>query len=288
MPGLLELWGSGEPDHVRSPGAACCTIARVRSLIIADAHVGQRPGDAEAMVELVERAAADGVGEIIYLGDVCQYLIGIEKLWTGSVRTVVKAWDTVRAAGVRIVLVEGNRDFFLDEPDLAAHIDASGLSYELSAAGRRFRLAHGDRVNPHDLQYRFWAAVSKSRVARRVARSLPQAVAMRIVRSMEARLAATNRRFRYRKPIKELRAVAEAAWRDGVEVVLWGHFHTPWSYQRDGLVALVVPAWLDFGLSILVEADGAWQLVEKTLTPTEHVPTMDVCLEGRQAKPASR
>ncbi|MCG6964325.1 MAG: metallophosphoesterase family protein [Acidobacteria bacterium] len=257
----------------------------MRTLIIADAHVGQRQGDAAAMAGLIERAVTSGVGEIVYLGDVCQYLIGLEKLWTGTVRTVVAAWDAARAAGVRIVLVEGNRDFFLDEPDLACHIDASGLRYELSAGGRRFRLAHGDRANRRDLQYRFWAAVSKSLVARLVARSLPRGLAMRIVRSMEARLAATNRRFRYRKPVKELRAEAERAWLEGVEVVLWGHFHTPWRYERDGKVALVVPAWLDFGLSILVEPDGTWGLVEKTLTPAEHVPTMDACPDGRQANP---
>lgn len=262
--------------------AACCTIARVKRLVIADAHVGQRQGDTEAMVALIERATGAGIVEIVYLGDVCQYLIGMEKLWTASVRTVVKAWDAARAAGVRVVLVEGNRDFFLDEPDLAAHIDSSGLGYELAAADHRFLLKHGDRVNRRDLQYRFWATVSKSLVARLVARSLPRSVAMRIVRSMEARLAATNRRFRYRKPIKELRAEAEVAWRKGVDVVLWGHFHTPWRYEREGRVALVVPAWLDFGLAVLIEDNGAWGLVEKTLTPARYVPTMDACLDGGQ------
>ena len=229
------------------------------------------------MVDLLRRAVASGVGEVVYLGDVCQYLIGIAKLWTSTTRALVGAWDEARAAGVRIAVVEGNRDFFLDAPELAAHLDWSGRRYEIGAGGTRFRLEHGDRVNRRDLQYRFWAAVSKSAVARAWARLLPRPLAVRIVRSMEARLARTNRRFRYRKPVRDLVAAAESAWRDGVDVQLWGHFHTPWRCERDGRVALIVPAWLEFRLSVLVDSDGAWRLVENTLTPPERLPTMETC-----------
>jgi len=249
----------------------------VRRLIVADAHLGQRTGDLDHMVELLERAAVAGVGEVIYLGDVCQYLIGISKLWTSTTRSLVAAWDEARAAGIRIAVVEGNRDFFLDAPELAAHLDWSGRTYEVEEGGRRFRLIHGDRVNRRDLQYRFWAGVSKSAVARAWARLLPRPVAVRIVRSMEARLARTNRRFRYRKPVRNLVAAAESAWRDGIHVQLWGHFHTPWRCDRGDRVALIVPAWLELRLCVLIEPDGTWRLVENTLTPPDRLPTMETC-----------
>jgi UDP-2,3-diacylglucosamine pyrophosphatase LpxH len=207
------------------------------------------------------------VTEVIYLGDAFQYLIGMSKFWTSAVREVLVAWRSLRRSGVTIGVIEGNRDFFLDAPDLAAEIDWSGLVYDCTAGDRRFRLVHGDKVNRRDLQYRFWSRVSKSAPARLWARWLPRMVAVAIVRSMEARLAETNRKFRYVRPLGSLRRAAEAAWSEGVDVVLWGHFHTTWRYRLDDRLAVILPAWLETGSALLIEADGGCELVEKNLTP---------------------
>ena len=234
--------------------------ATVRRWVIADAHVGQEPGDAGRMAKLVRSAPEHGVGEIVYLGDAFQYLVGMEKLWIEAVRTVLPAWDAVRRRGVRIVLVEGNRDFFLDHPDLAAHRDEAGLVYEFTAGGRRFRAVHGDRVNQRDLAYRFWRRLSKSPLSRLGMAALPRGLARRIVAGMEARLATTNRRFRYEKPVEALRREARAAWAEGGDVLLWGHFHTAWETSEGSRRALVVPAWLRTGTVLTVEPDGAFRL----------------------------
>ncbi len=230
-------------------------------MVIADAHLGQRAGDVEEMVALVRSLPGEGFGELVYLGDVFQYLIGMEKFWTVGVRRVLWAWAEARAAGVRVVLVEGNRDFFLDAPDIAEHRDRSAAVYEVEAGGVRFRMVHGDTVNRSDLNYRFWRAVSKSRVARGWARLLPRGIARSIVASMERRLAATNFRFRYRKPVRALERAARRAWSEGVDVLLWGHFHTAWEIAEGGRRALVVPAWLETGLAVVIEPDGSWRLV---------------------------
>ncbi len=238
-------------------------------LIIADAHVGQRRDDADEMATLVLRAAAAGVGEVIYLGDSFQYLIGMSKFWTVGVRTVLGAWDQVRSRGVRIVLLEGNRDFFLDEPELAARVDWTGRQVQFAAGTRIFRVVHGDRVNLRDFQYIFWSAVSKSLPARLWARLLPRSVAVAIVTRMEARLAATNRKFRYHKPVRDLRRAAEQAWAEGVDVLMWGHFHSRWEWRNGDKVAMVVPAWLDTRSSVLVPEDGGWRLVGADLEPAD-------------------
>jgi UDP-2,3-diacylglucosamine pyrophosphatase LpxH len=175
---------------------------------------------------------------------------------------------------VSIGVVEGNRDFFLDAPELAAEIDWSGLSHDFAAGQRRFRLVHGDKVNLRDLQYRFWSRVSKSTVARLWARLLPRSVAVGIVRSMETRLAATNRRYRYHKPIESLRLAAQSAWSEGVDVLLWGHFHSNWGYTHDDRWAVVLPAWLDTGRAVLIDGNGGVVQVEKNLTPCGPLFTM--------------
>jgi UDP-2,3-diacylglucosamine hydrolase len=246
-------------------GWVCVTMTTVKRLIIADSHVGQGTHDAVAMSALVHRAAASGVEEVIYLGDAFQYLIGMSKFWTSAVRQVMESWRDVRGLGVRIVVVEGNRDFFLDEPDLAAETDWNGRCYEFVSGERRFRLDHGDLVNRRDFQYRFWSKVSKSAVARIWARLLPRHLAIAIVRHMEAHLATTNRKFRYTKPIEDLRRNASSAWAAGIDVLFWGHFHTHWECREGDHMAMIVPAWLETRTSILVSPDGAWHAVDEDL-----------------------
>jgi UDP-2,3-diacylglucosamine pyrophosphatase LpxH len=247
----------------------------VKRLIIADAHVGQRPGDVRDMISMLLNARDLGVTEIIYLGDGFRYLIGMSKFWTAGVGEVMAVWRRLRSEGIRIGIIEGNRDFFLDARDLAAELDWVGLEFEFVAGSRRFRLVHGDKVNLRDLQYRFWSTLSKSRPARVWARMLPRPVAVGIVRSMEARLAETNRRFRYHKPLASLRRAAEEAWNDGVDVLLWGHFHTRWSYSRDQRAAIILPAWLDTGRAVMIDPEGKAVMVEKNLTPCGPLLRMD-------------
>jgi hypothetical protein len=79
----------------------------VTRLIIADAHVGHTGADADDMVRLVGHAADAGFGELIYLGDAFQYLIGMAKFWTPAVRTVLSEWD--RAVILRLGTRFGGR-----------------------------------------------------------------------------------------------------------------------------------------------------------------------------------
>ncbi len=239
----------------------------MKRLVIADAHIGQRADDVHEMEKLLVRAAAAGVGEVIFLGDAFQYLIGMAKFWTPAVREVLALWQTSRQNGVRVLLVEGNRDFFLDHPDIASEIDWSGRCLEFGAGQRRYRLVHGDQINRQDRQYLFWSALSKSAVARLWARLLPRTLAVSIVRNMEARLARTNREFRLRKPIPELRRTADRAWAEGVDVVLWGHFHSFWQYKDGDRQAMVLPAWMNTNCALLVEANGEFSIVDQKLEP---------------------
>lgn len=241
----------------------------MKHLIIADPHVGTREGDAEAMVALLERAERVGVGEVLYLGDAFQYLIGMSKFWTAGVERVLGAWDGFRSRGGVVRLIEGNRDFFLDEEDLARRIDQSALSLEFSVGGVTFRLVHGDKVNQRDFQYLFWSRLSKCLPARLWARWLPRRLAVAIVRKMEARLADTNRRFRYEKPVEALRDEALRSFRRGVDVQLFGHFHTLWTFFDGGKTAMVVPAWLETRQALIVEENGRWHGVDEDLQPVE-------------------
>ncbi len=252
----------------------------MRRLIIADSHVGQSEGDARAMCRVIERASRRGIDEIIYLGDSFQYLIGMAKFWSPAVREVLGCWDFFHSKGGRIVLIEGNRDFFLGEEDLAPHIDHAAEVYEFRAGDQFIRLVHGDRVNEDDRQYLFWARVSKSRPAWMFARLLPRRIAVWIVESMEERLARSNKKYRYTKPVDDLRKAACSAWDEGVTLLLWGHFHSFWHIEDGGRLAMVVPAWLDHSTMLLVEENGEWAFVDNELNAMavpEKAPERERC-----------
>ncbi len=249
----------------------------MKRLIIADAHVGQREGDATVMCRFLRRAAESGCTEIVFLGDAFQYFIGMSKFWNSSVAAVLPAWRELRAQGIGLHLVEGNRDFFLTENELGEFIDGSSRDYEFDAGGTRYRLVHGDRVNLDDSYYLFWSSVSKSAFARLWARLLPRRIAVAIVSHMEAKLARTNQDFRYRKPASHFIREADQAWGEGVDVLLWGHFHTPWNYRAGDLVAMVVPAWLEFRLALLIDEDGRSVFVDEDMVevPWSIVQTLE-------------
>ncbi len=82
---------------VRAAGRRPCgSMAVVKRLIIADAHVGQRTDDVADMVSMLLNARDSGVTEIIYLGDGFQYLIGMSKFWTAGVIEVIETWRLLR------------------------------------------------------------------------------------------------------------------------------------------------------------------------------------------------
>jgi UDP-2,3-diacylglucosamine pyrophosphatase LpxH len=160
--------------------------------VVADSHLGQVDGDLERFAALIAEMVARGVGEAVFLGDLHRSLVGFERFWDDTIRAVLGLLAGLRRGGVRVVLIEGNRDFFLDSRDLDPFRDVVGSAHSFAAGGRRFLLEHGDRVNRRDRAYRVWRAVSKSSAARTCARLLPRWLARRLVSGTERRLAQTR------------------------------------------------------------------------------------------------
>lgn len=225
--------------------------------ILADLHLGQRPGDGEAFVRALAEVRRRGAGELVLLGDVFKALVGFPRFWNEAVKAGLDALGALRDANVRVVIVEGNRDFFLDAPELAPFCDRAGPVHSFAAGGRRFLCEHGDTINRADHLYLFWRGLSKSGPARLWARLLPRRLALRIVHSTEAQLAQTNFTYRNAMPHALLEHAARRHFAAGVDVVLWGHFHRPWRLAEEGREALVLPAWLETRATTWVEPDGA-------------------------------
>ncbi len=230
-----------------------CLVLRA---VLADLHVGQGPGDIDRFVASIASVRRRGAGEVVILGDLFRALVGFPRFWDDTVRRGLGELASLRRDGARVVLVEGNRDFFLDAPALDPFRDAFGTVHSFVAGGRRFLLEHGDLINRADRSYLFWRAVSKSAPARLWARLLPRRLAQRIVLGTESRLRETNFTYRRELPVGDLTAAALRHFAAGVDVVLWGHFHRPWTLRRDGREAYVVPGWLETGAVVWIGDDG--------------------------------
>ena len=230
--------------------------------VFADLHLGQTGGDLERFRVTAAEVRRRRPGEVVFLGDVFRTLVGFPRFWDDTVRAGLEELEAMRRAGARVVLVEGNRDFFLEAEALAPFRDAAVVCHSFTAGGRRFLLEHGDLINVSDWRYRFWRALSKSRTARTWARLLPSPLARRIVRGTEARLARTNFSHRRSVPHDRLAAAAERHFEAGVDVLLWGHFHKPWSVRRGAHQAFVVPGWAETSAVLWVGSDGGMVVAE--------------------------
>jgi UDP-2,3-diacylglucosamine hydrolase len=224
--------------------------------VLADLHLNSVPGDLERFASVLRATRERGAHEVVLLGDLFRTLVGFPHFWDDAIRHGLEELRAARDCGVRVVLIEGNRDFFLDAPALGAFLDKTGPVHSFTAGGRRFLLEHGDLVNRRDRAYRMWRAISKSRTARLWARLLPAFVALRIVTGTEARLAQTNFSYRRALPEEDLAAAAHRHFRAGVDVVLWGHFHRGWQLASGTREARVLPSWEETGTVAWIDEQG--------------------------------
>ena len=224
--------------------------------VLADLHLNSVPGDLDRFAVALKAVHERGAREVVLLGDLFRTLVGFPHFWDAAIRRGLGELRAARELGLGIVLVEGNRDFFLDAPALAPFFDGAGAAHSFTAGRRRFLLEHGDLINRRDRAYRMWRAISKSRTARLWARLLPAAVALRIVTSTEARLAQTNFSYRRALPEEDLTAAARRHFGAGVDVVLWGHFHRAWRLASGACEARVLQSWEEAGAVTWVDERG--------------------------------
>jgi len=229
--------------------------------VFADCHVGRRPGDEEPFLEALEQARRRGAREISLLGDTFHFFIAHPNFETPAIRKFLEQADRLAAAGVAVTYIEGNRDFFLQGSYVERHFRRVCERETFQAGTRRFLLIHGDLLNERDYPYRFWRFLSKNPVSRAAVRLVPRRAANRFVWGVEARLYRTNFKHKTRLPLETIRGFAKRRFREGVDVVLLGHFHKSWAEDVGGGRVEILPAFVEERRWMEVADDGATSLV---------------------------
>jgi UDP-2,3-diacylglucosamine hydrolase len=211
--------------------------------LLADAHLAGPGGPAAPLAEQLAALPDQGCRHLVLMGDMFQSWVGFESFETADVRAVVAALRDLRARGVKIEYVEGNRDFFLAGSPYADAFDRVALETSFEVGGVRYLAVHGDGLNDRDWKYRFWRRLSKSAPVRLAVRAIPAALARRLVAWTERRLSQTNFKHREHLPEAAIRAYAERRLAEGYDVLLLGHFHEPRVWQVAGGEVRLLDAW---------------------------------------------
>ena len=193
--------------------------------IVADSHLGGPGGEARRLIEQLEVLPEEGCTRLVLLGDIFHYWVGSRKYETADHRRFANALRRLRARGLHIDYVEGNRDFFLGDGPYADAFDQVALEVSFDVGGRRCLAVHGDGIDDRDRAYQFWRWLSKNAFSRFFWFHLPGPIARVVADFMESRLSNTN--FKHKVAISEsiLCRYGSRRLAEGHDLLLLGHFH---------------------------------------------------------------
>jgi len=218
--------------------------------VLADAHlggpgveVGASGSAVRQFIEQLRSLPSQGCRRLVLLGDIFHVWVGYPRFETAEIAAVVPELRALRAAGVRIEYIEGNRDFYLAGGVYADAFDAVQHETRFVSGDRRVVAVHGDGLNDRDRQYLFWRWLSKSSGIRLLVRHLPQMVAHRLVHGTEKKLAQTNFKHRRAIPEQAIRRYAERRLAEGHDELVLGHFHEPRTWEVPGGTVRLLEAW---------------------------------------------
>jgi UDP-2,3-diacylglucosamine hydrolase len=211
--------------------------------VLADAHLGGAGGEPGPLLAQLREIAARRPERLVLLGDLFQVWVGYRQFETPEIRAFLDAVTAVRAAGVPVDYIEGNRDFFLGEGPYRSAFDRVGTESAFTSGGVRYLAVHGDGLNDRDRQYLAWRWLSKSLPIRWTIRHLPGGVVGRLVHSTERKLTDTNFKHKVRIPEEAIRRFGERRLAEGHDVLLLGHFHEARSWRVAGGEIRLLEAW---------------------------------------------
>ncbi|MBL8754202.1 MAG: UDP-2,3-diacylglucosamine diphosphatase [Planctomycetes bacterium] len=195
------------------------------ALLISDLHVPADGGVVLVRLRAAVAAATAARADLFVLGDLFDSYVCRAQVRHGVWRDVAAMFAEAAAAGVRIVLLHGNRDFLLGaefERHSRARVVAGGVKVVLG--GVPTLLLHGDELCVNDLPYQRAKRWLRSAPVRWLARSLPLAVALRVAARARAKsrmVIASGDQSRF----LPTQAAVAAAFAVGVRRLVFGHIH---------------------------------------------------------------
>jgi len=235
------------------------------SLFISDLHLApERPGIISLFEQFVDGVAVHA-DTLYILGDFLEYWIGDDDKAAGLDR-VFSALTRLSAAGTRVRLMHGNRDFLIGS-SLATRCRFELIDdpYPLKLNEMAVLLMHGDLLCTDDISYQKFRRTVRNPVVQFIFRSLPLSLRERIARSLRG----TSEKATADKPedIMDVnqQAVEDAMKDAGASVLIHGHTHRPGIHEftLDGqsLKRIVLGDWYQDGNYLRINDNNEFELV---------------------------
>jgi UDP-2,3-diacylglucosamine hydrolase len=219
-----------------------------RSLFISDLHLSdERPEANERFFAFMEEQAA-GADELYVLGDLFEYWVGDDDLDDPFNAVIAGFFRRFTAAGGKLYVLHGNRDFLVGERFSAA--TGARLLADPALIGDTL-LMHGDTLCTDDHDYQSWRRTARSAEWQRDFLARPLAERRRVVRGLREK----SKEVIQAKPadIMDVNpgAVADALRRHAATRLVHGHTHRPGHHtlEVDGrrCERWVLPDWYGAG-----------------------------------------
>ena len=227
--------------------------AAKRAVLISDLHVG---GGAEAVLAGLAAAvqhAQDHADALLVLGDLFDSYVSRAQVRVGVWRDVAARFATAADAGLRVVVMVGNRDFLLgSEFEQRSRVELVHGGYRAVLGDVDTLLLHGDELCQNDLPYQRAKPWLRHPITRGIARSLPLTLAQRAAERARAKSRAVIGSGDQGRFLPSARAVGEAT-RGGVERLVFGHIHRLASGSYGAVEYRVLPAFDEESVGLLIE-----------------------------------
>jgi UDP-2,3-diacylglucosamine hydrolase len=223
------------------------------ALFVSDLHL--QPAMAHttaAFLEFLEQHASR-TQQLYLLGDIFEAWAGDDDLDDAYNRRIVDALGRLRAKGVTLYWIAGNRDFLAGE----RFAQASGAvllpdPYIARIAGRTIVLTHGDAWCTDDDAYMQFRAQVRDPVWQNQFLALPLQERKKIIESLRTGSQAAQRSKSYEIMDVNASAITELFEKSGTATMIHGHTHRPARHEQphgdDKRVRYVLSDWdLDHG-----------------------------------------
>lgn len=214
---------------------------------VADVHLGENDPDLDDFCAFLA-ARAEDASVVVLLGDIFSLWLGREKFTLPHQRRVLDVCAALRAQGVRIVFIEGNREFMTREWQGRAFDEVALAVTEAPWAGKRWYLAHGDLLNPEDRRGAAFRAFVRSSLVLRLFGMLPSRAGLALAARLERALRHRNMRHKTAIPRSRFESYAQWLAGHGFDAGAIGHIHVELALSlgaADGRERLlcVLPDW---------------------------------------------
>jgi UDP-2,3-diacylglucosamine hydrolase len=231
-------------------------------VLVADVHVDAVDDELRDFLAFLDARAAD-TAVLVLLGDIFSLWLGREKFTLPHHRAVLEACSALRARGVRVVFVEGNREFGAGAWTGRAFDDVADRVAVEPWSGRRWFLAHGDLLNRDDRVNRLFRWWVRSPAVLGLFGLLPARVGLRAGAAIERHL--RHRNLRHKTSLPRERFARYGAWLAGrgFDAGAIGHVHVEMELDvvspHDGRSRslYVLPDWRTTRRSLRIPREGA-------------------------------